>query len=418
MTRHIVSIGTVLTLLVMAWPAAGQDEQRAGQTERLQNIREKWQNMSEEEREKFKTEMRENRQGWENLSQEEREKLRSQMRERFSSGPARIGRQEQLEAIKVIEEQVAKLKSALETSRPEGGSRPADLSEEERAKMREQMMAAMRERQTAIRAIDEQLEKLRGPMRPGPEPRMQIGELKQIYDLAVKENATETAKRLDRLMAGYRNEFPGPPSGSPGRPMEPRPRGDVPRPQRERPPMPPGAQDIERGKRAPEFTLQSFDGKTVSLSDYRGKTVVLEWFNFECPFVQYHYDKAKTMTDLAAKYKDKNVVWLAINSTSHTTPQANREFAEKHKLACPMLDDRSGQVGHAYGAKTTPHMFVIDPGGHIVYDGAIDNSPLGKTLDGQEPVNYVDNVLAALAAGKDVSVSNTKSYGCSVKYPQ
>jgi hypothetical protein len=233
MTRHIVSIGIILTFLVMAWPTAGQDEQRAGQTDRLQNIRERWQNMSEEEREKFKDEMRGNRQGWENLSEEEREKLRSQVRERLSAGPARIGRQEQLEAIKVIEEQVAKLKAALETSRPEGRGRPGDPSEEERAKMREQMMAAMRGRQTAIRAIDEQLEKLRGPVRPSPEPPVRIGELKQIHDLAVKEKATETAKRLERLMASYRGEFPGG-----GQPMEPRPRGDIPRPQRERPPRP------------------------------------------------------------------------------------------------------------------------------------------------------------------------------------
>jgi len=413
MTRHIVSIGIILTLLAMAWPAAGQDEQRAGQTERLQNIRERWQNMSEEEKEKFRAEMRENRQGWENLSPEEREKLRSQMRDRFSGGPARLGRQEQLEAVKAIEAEVAKLKAALETSRPEGPGRAADLSEEERAKMREQMMAAMRERQAAIRAIDEQLEKLRGPIRPGLDP-ARIGELKEIHELAVQEKATGTARRLERLMASYRDEFPGPP----GRPMEPRPRGDVPRPPRERPPGPEGAQDVERGRAAPAFTLQSFDGKTVSLSDYKGKTVVLEWFNFECPFVQYHYNKANTMIDLAGKYKDKNVVWLAINSTSHTTPQANREFADKHKLAYPILDDRSGQVGHAYGAKTTPHLFVVDPSGYIVYDGAIDNSPLGKTADGQEPVNYVDSVLAALATGKDVSVSNTKSYGCSVKYPQ
>lgn len=413
MTRHIVSIGIILTLLAMAWPAAGQDEQRAGQTERLQNIRERWQNMSEEEKEKFRAEMRENRQGWENLSPEEREKLRSQMRDRFSGGPARLGRQEQLEAVKAIEAEVAKLKAALETSRPEGPGRAADLSEEERAKMREQMMAAMRERQAAIRAIDEQLEKLRGPIRPGLDP-ARIGELKEIHELAVQEKATGTARRLERLMASYRDEFPGPP----GRPMEPRPRGDVPRPPRERPPGPEGAQDVERGRAAPAFTLQSFDGKTVSLSDYKGKTVVLEWFNFECPFVQYHYNKANTMIDLAGKYKDKNVVWLAINSTSHTTPQANREFADKHKLAYPILDDRSGQVGHAYGAKTTPHLFVIDPSGSIVYEGAIDNSPLGKTAGGQEPVNYVDNVLAALATDKDVSVSNTKSYGCSVKYPQ
>lgn len=412
MTRHFVTTGIMLALLVVAWPTAAQDEQGAGQADRLQNIRERWPNMSEEEREKFRTEMRENRQRFENLSPEQREKLRSQMSRRLDSGPARLGRQEQVEAIKVIEEQVAKLKATLEAPGwSEGRGRPGDLSEEERSKFREQMMAAMRDRQTAIRAIDEQLEKLRGPVRPGPEPPMRVGELKQIYDLAVKENATETAKRIERLMASYRGEFPGPPA-------EPRPRGDVPRPQRERPPRPEGARDVERGRRAPAFTLQSFDGKTVSLSDYRGKTVVLEWFNFECPFVQYHYNKTKTMIDLAAKYKDKNVVWLAVNSTSHTTPQANREFAEKHKLAYPILDDRSGQVGHAYGAKTTPHMFVIDPRGNIVYDGAIDNSPLGKTAGQQEPANYIENVLAALTSGRDIGISNTKPYGCSVKYPQ
>jgi hypothetical protein len=145
---------------------------------------------------------------------------------------------------------------------------------------------------------------------------------------------------------------------------------------------------------------------------------VLEWFNFECPFVQYHYGKANTMIDLAAKHKDKNVVWLAVNSTSHTTPEANREFAAKHKLAYPILDDRSGQVGRAYGAKTTPHLFVIDPGGRIVYDGAIDNAPLGKTADGQERVSCVENVLASLTAGREIGISNTKPYGCSVKYPQ
>lgn len=241
MTRHIISFGMMLALLVVAWPAAAQDEQKAGQAGRLQNIRERWQNMSEEEKEKFRAEMRDRR---DNLSPEEREKLRSQMRDRFNAGPAQFGRQEQLEAIKVIEEQVAKLKAALEVSRPEITGRPADITEEQRAKMREQMMTAMRDRQAAIRAIDEQLEKLRGPVRPSPEPPARMGELKQIYDLAVKENATETAKRIERLMASYRGPLPG----QPGSPMEPRPRGDVPRPPRERPPMPSGARDTERGR--------------------------------------------------------------------------------------------------------------------------------------------------------------------------
>ena len=176
-------------------------------------------------------------------------------------------------------------------------------------------------------------------------------------------------------------------------------------------------QEPQSGKKAPAFTLKGFDGQTISLSDYKGKIVVLEWFNFECPFVQYHYDKANTMVDLAAKYKDKNVVWLAVNSTSHTTPEANKEFTQKHKLAYPMLDDRSGAVGRAYDAKTTPHLFIITPAGNIAYEGAIDNSPLGKTSAGEQPVNYVDQALAELIAGKEVSTKTTKSYGCSVKYP-
>jgi hypothetical protein len=144
--------------------------------------------------------------------------------------------------------------------------------------------------------------------------------------------------------------------------------------------------------------------------------VVLEWLNFECPFVKHHYEKASTMVDLAKRYKDKGVVWFAINSTNHTKPAANQAFAAKHELPYPLLDDRSGKVGRAYGAKTTPHMFVISPTGGIAYDGAIDNSPLGKTPAGQEPVNYVDKVLADLVAGKDASVEKTKPYGCSVKY--
>ena len=167
-------------------------------------------------------------------------------------------------------------------------------------------------------------------------------------------------------------------------------------------------------KMAPEFTLTSDDSKTISLSDYKGKIVVLEWFNYECPFVKYHYEKVKTMVELANKYEDKNVVWLAINSTGHLTTQKNKEFANKYKLTYPILDDRTGKTGRAYGAKTTPHMFIIDARGRIIYAGAIDNAPLGKTKEGV--INYVDTVLAELTSGKTVSISNTEPYGCSVKY--
>lgn len=411
MKKCIVSIAVALAALMTAWPVRAQDQPAAGRQEQFQNIRERWQSMSEEEREKFRNEMRDRRQQWENMSEEDKEKLRAQMRERFDARPAPMGREEQLAAIKEIEGQLVKLKTSLEATTPPDRGRIQDLSQEERDKLREKMMAAMRDRQTAIRTIDEQLAKLRGPMRPGPEPRAPIGELRAIHELAVKENATETAARLEKLMAGYRGEFrPG------DQPQQPRPRGDVERPRPERPVRPSDANASSSQNRAKEFTLKSFDGKTVSLSDYKGKIVVLEWLNLDCPFVQYHYNQAGTMINLAGKYKDKNVVWLAVNSTSNTMPEANKEFAAKHKLSYPILDDRAGRVGREYGAKTTPHIFVIAPGGQIVYEGAIDNSPLGKTPAGEKPVNYVDQALSELLAGKKVSVTNTQSYGCSVKY--
>ena len=173
---------------------------------------------------------------------------------------------------------------------------------------------------------------------------------------------------------------------------------------------------VSEQKKAPDFTLKTFDGKEVSLSDYAGKIVVLEWFNNECPFVRYHYEKAGTMVELAKKYGAKNVVWLAINSTSHTTAEKNLEFARKYELPYAILDDRSGKVGRAYGAANTPHMFIIDSAGYIVYDGAIDNAPMGEPAEGQQVVNYVDKALAELTAGRKVSIAKTKPYGCSVKY--
>jgi peroxiredoxin len=120
------------------------------------------------------------------------------------------------------------------------------------------------------------------------------------------------------------------------------------------------------------------------------------------------------MIGLANKYKDKNVVWLAINSTSHATPEASIGFAEKRKLTYPILDDRSGKVGRTYGAKTTPHMYVIDTKGSIAYQGAIDNDERGRK--GPNVINYVDKALAELTAGKDVTTKDTMPYGCTVKY--
>ena len=174
--------------------------------------------------------------------------------------------------------------------------------------------------------------------------------------------------------------------------------------------------ETDTGKKAPGFTLENYDGAKVSLSDYKGKIVVLEWFNYECPFSEDHYKRVHTMSDLADKYKDKGVVWLAINSTNHLDVAKNREFAAKYKVEHAILNDSPGKVGRAYGAKTTPHMFVINSKGSIVYDGAIDDSPLGKKTG--NVTNYVDQALAELTAGKAVSIANTKSYGCNVKYPK
>jgi peroxiredoxin len=168
--------------------------------------------------------------------------------------------------------------------------------------------------------------------------------------------------------------------------------------------------------KAPDFTLTNYDGKEVKLADYKGKIVVLEWFNYECPFSRYNYEKTTAINDLVNKYKDKNVVFLAINSTGHQETAKNKEFAEQFKVSHLILNDASGTVGKAYDAKTTPHIFIIDTKGDIAYNGAFDNAPLGKIPAGEQYVNYADKALDELTAGKAVSTTETKPYGCSVKY--
>lgn len=172
----------------------------------------------------------------------------------------------------------------------------------------------------------------------------------------------------------------------------------------------------QKPTKAPDFTLKNYNGKDIKLAKYKDRIIVLEWFNYECPFVRYHYEKASTMKNLAAKYKDKNVVWLAINSTSHQEIEKNRAFAKKNKVLYPILDDSLGVIGKAYKAKTTPHIFIIDTEGNIAYNGAIDNAPLGKVPENEKLVNYVDKALEELTADKEVSTTKTKPYGCSVKY--
>ena len=167
------------------------------------------------------------------------------------------------------------------------------------------------------------------------------------------------------------------------------------------------------GAAAPAFSLQDSNGKTVNLSDFSGKIVVLEWVNPDCPFVKRHYN-LKTMTTLADKNKDKGVVWLGIATGNTANADKLKAFAEKSSISYPILLDPDGTVGHAYGAKNTPHMFIIDKDGKLAYVGGIDNDEDGSK--GDKRVNYVEKALDELLAGKPVSEPQTKQYGCSVKY--
>ena len=162
------------------------------------------------------------------------------------------------------------------------------------------------------------------------------------------------------------------------------------------------------------FTLNDQDGNPVTLSDYRGRIVVLEWTNPQCPFVNRHYaDDTRTMVKLAKAYKDKGVVWLAVNSTSFHTRMTDKEWYAAKKLPYPVLDDHEGKVGRLFGATNTPDMFVLDRQGKVVYQGAIDDNGSGNK---EHPTNYVAAALNDLLAGKPLSVTKTKPYGCTVKY--
>ena len=168
------------------------------------------------------------------------------------------------------------------------------------------------------------------------------------------------------------------------------------------------------GEAAPDFAVKDHNGKEVKLADLKGKTVVLEWINPGCPYVKRHYE-AGTMANLAKEYAEGgNVVWLAVMSNAGAKAEDMKAFAQKHNLPYPILMDGDGKVGKAYGAKTTPHMFVIDKAGKLAYVGGIDNDEDGdKSAD---RVNYVKNALDELKAGKPVSKQETASYGCGIKY--
>jgi peroxiredoxin len=175
------------------------------------------------------------------------------------------------------------------------------------------------------------------------------------------------------------------------------------------------------GDKAPDFLLKDNHGKEYSLSGVRGKYVVLEWVNYDCPFVRKHYG-AGNMQQLQKTYTGKDVVWYSICSSSpgkqgHFDQDEINERMEKAGAApTAYLVDGSGTVGRLYEAKTTPHMFIIDPEGVLIYAGGIDDIPSSKREDIPKATNYVREVLDAVLSGKEPPITESKPYGCSVKY--
>lgn len=175
------------------------------------------------------------------------------------------------------------------------------------------------------------------------------------------------------------------------------------------------------GQTAPDFSLEDTGGQTVTLSQFRGRPVVLEWNNPGCPFVRKHYEG--NLQSLQKAYTAKGVAWLVINSTTdssgdyHSPPQLARWMQEKGAAPSATLMDEDGQVGHAYGARVTPHMYIIDTQGVLAYAGGIDSIPSARVADIDKATNYVRQGLEELLAGKPVSQATSLPYGCSIKYP-
>ncbi len=178
---------------------------------------------------------------------------------------------------------------------------------------------------------------------------------------------------------------------------------------------------LEIGKPAPEFTGTDSNGKTHTLADFKGKIVVLEWTNPGCPFVQKHY-KSGNMQKLQEEAVAKDIVWLTVNSSAegkqgHLTPEAaNKLIAENKSHATALVLDPKGEIGKLYEAKVTPHMFVIGKDGTLLYDGAIDDNDSANPDDAATAKNYVSEALVAAEQGKAIENSQTKPYGCGVKY--
>jgi len=177
----------------------------------------------------------------------------------------------------------------------------------------------------------------------------------------------------------------------------------------------------EVGEPAPDFTLKDANGETHSLSDFEGQYVVLEWLNFECPFVGKHYGSGN-MQQLQDTYTEEGVTWLSIVSSAegkqgYYPPEEMKAQKQKHNgNMTAILMDTSGEVGKTYGATVTPHMYVINPEGELVYRGGIDDKPTTDEADIEGATNYVEKALTAAMNGEEVSPKQAKPYGCTIKY--
>ena len=183
----------------------------------------------------------------------------------------------------------------------------------------------------------------------------------------------------------------------------------------------PAQANVEVGKPAPDFSGVDSQGKTQTLSQYKGKTVVLEWTNHDCPYVRKHYHSGN-MQALQKEATSKGIVWLSIISSAPgkqghvSAAQANELTQSRHAAPSAVILDESSAIGRLYGAKTTPHMYIINPAGDLVYMGGIDNVPSTNEDDIPKATNYVKVALQDLAAGKPIAEKVTRPYGCSVKY--
>ena len=178
---------------------------------------------------------------------------------------------------------------------------------------------------------------------------------------------------------------------------------------------------VRVGDPAPDFTATDSHGQTQKLSQYKGKFVVLEWTNNGCPYTRKHYDSGN-MQSLQKQWTARGVVWLTVLSSASgeqgymTASQENAYIAKVHADPTAAILDPWGTIGHMYAAKTTPHMFVIDPSGKLIYDGAIDDHATTDTSDIPSSRNYVSAALTSAMAGQPVATAYTRPYGCSVKY--